>query len=85
MLSQARLIILWRRETRQMPHLWYLGSFDTIHFWVQMLKFSKETFFNEQNFVKENREYIGIYWHKVIAPCQSWVTHESFQFISKVV
>jgi hypothetical protein len=31
-----------------------------------MLKFSKETFFNEQNFVKENREYIGTYWHKVI-------------------
>jgi hypothetical protein len=50
-----------------------------------MLKFSKETFFNKQNFVKENREYIGIYWHKVIAPCRSWVTHESFQFMQSSV
>jgi hypothetical protein len=61
-----------------------LVALTLIHFFGTNVVIFKRNFF-QIFFVKENREYIGIYWHKVIAPCQSWVTHESFQFMQSSV
>ncbi len=64
MLSQARLIILWRRETRQMPHPWYLGSFDTNSlFWYKCWSFRKKLFSTNKILwrkIENILEYIGI-------------------------
>ncbi len=43
------------------PGLLLLNTIAQIILWVEMLKFSKDVFFKEQNFVKETRESFGTF------------------------
>jgi hypothetical protein len=52
----------WNAPRTTFAEFWNtLAGSTQIILWVEMLKFSKDIFFKEQNFVKENRESLGTF------------------------